>query len=106
MRTHILTTSLLLVVPLAAGCARARASTVNTDDASLSAAVGVAGSCPAEADVMRPASAGTMADRNGDGYVCTRHVRSIAGDTMRLTVDNDAASADRARRDPDAYRGM
>ena len=55
---------------------------------------------------MRPAGAGTMAVRNGDGYVCTRDVRSIAGDTMRLTLDNDAATADSARREPDLYRGM
>jgi hypothetical protein len=99
-------TSLLLVVPLAAGCARARASTVDTDDAPPSAVVGVAGSCPADADVMRPAGAGATADRNGDGYVCSRDVPSIAGDTMRLTMDNDAASADSARVEPDLYRGM
>ena len=105
MRTHILITSLLLLVPVAAGCARARASTVDGDAAPPSAAAGVAGSCP-DAGAMLPAGAGTMADRNGDGYVCTRLVRSIAGDTMRLTVDNDVLNADRARVEPDAYRGM
>ncbi len=106
MRTHIGTASLLLVVPLAAGCGRARAETEDTAAAPPSAVIGVAGNCPADAGPMRPASAGAMVNRNGDGYVCTRHVRSIAGDTLRLTVDNDAASADGARVEPEMYVGM
>jgi hypothetical protein len=55
---------------------------------------------------MRPAFAGETGDRNGDGYVCTRHARSIAGDTLRFTVDNDVPTADSARVEPEPYVGM
>jgi hypothetical protein len=105
MRTHIFTASLLLVVPLAAGCGRASAETADTDGVPPSAVIGVAGNCPADAGPMRPGPAGTIADLNGDGYVCISHVNS-AGDTMRLTVDNDAAPAEGAPREPDTYSGM
>ena len=103
MRTRIPLPALLLVAPLAAACGRARAATPHPSYAA--AVVGVAGNCAA-ADVIRPAGAGTMADGNGDGYVCTRRLRSIAGDILRLTVDNDAAHAVGGRAEPDAYRGM
>jgi hypothetical protein len=106
MRTHILTASLLLVVPLAAGCGRARADTRDAGAAPPFPVVGVAGNCPADAGPMRPGSAGAMVDRNGDRYVCTRHFRSIAGATLRLTVDNDAATADSERVEPELYVGM
>jgi hypothetical protein len=33
-------------------------------------------------------------DRNGDGYVRTELIRSIAGETLRLTVDNDSAQVE------------
>jgi hypothetical protein len=106
MRTHILTTSLLLVVPLAAGCGRAGAETAEPDVAPPSAVLGVAGNCPADAGPMHPASEGAMVNRNGDGYVCTRHVRSIAGDTLRIAVDNDVPTTDSTRVEPDLYVGM
>jgi hypothetical protein len=106
MRTPILTVGLLLVVPLAAGCGGAGAETADTYAAPLAAVIGVAGNCPADAGPMRPGSAGDMANRNSDGYVCTRHVRSIAGDTLRVTVDNDVPTADSARVEPDLYVGM
>ena len=67
---------------------------------------GVAGNCPADAGPMRPAPTGDMADLNGDGYVCTMHVRSITGDTLRIMVDNDAPRADNASVLPDPYIGM
>jgi hypothetical protein len=54
---------------------------------------------------MRPGPAGAMADRNGDRYVCTLHIRSIAGDTMRLTVDNDSAIPDTTPHQP-VFNGM
>ena len=66
--------------------------------------VGVAGNCPADAGPMRPASADAMGDRNGDGYVCTELIRSIAGDTLRLTVDNDSAQVETVL--PEPYIGM
>jgi len=66
--------------------------------------VGVAGNCPADAGPMRPASADAMVDRNGDGYVCTELIRSIAGDTLRLTVDNDSAQVETVL--PEPYIGM
>jgi hypothetical protein len=47
-----------------------------------------------------------MVDLNGDGYLCTRRVRSIAGDTLLPTVDNDVPTADSARVEPEAYVGM
>jgi hypothetical protein len=106
MRTNILTVGLLLVVPLAAGCGRADADTLDTAAAPHSAVIGVAGNCPADASPMYPASAGAMVDLNGDRYICTRHVRSIAGDTLRLTVDNDVPTADSARVEPELYVGM
>ena len=62
-----------------------------------SAVIAVAGNCPAGGGPMRPASAGDMADLNGDGYVCTRYFRSMDGDTLRVTVDNDVQTADSAR---------
>lgn len=96
-RTHILTASLLRIVPLAAGCGRAYAQTADTDAAPPSAVIGVAANCPADAGPMRPGSAGAMADLNGDGYVCTLHFRSIDGDTLRVTVDNDVPTPDNAR---------
>jgi hypothetical protein len=105
MRAQILTASLLLVVPLAAGCGRARADTA--DNAALySAKFGVAGNCPADAAPMRPSPSGTMADFNGDGYVCMPLIRTAAGDSLGLTVDNDAAAAEGAPLEPDMYRGM
>ena len=66
--------------------------------------VGVAGNCPTDAGPMRPASADAMVDRNGDGYVCTQLIRSIAGDTLRLTVDNDSAQVETVL--PEPYIGM
>jgi hypothetical protein len=51
-------------------------------------------------------AAGTTADVNGDGYVCIRRVRSVAGDTLRLPVDNDAASAGTAPVEANLYRRM
>ena len=66
--------------------------------------MGVAGNCPADAGPMRPASADAMVDRNGDGYVCTQLIRSIAGDTLRLTVDNDSAQVETVF--PEPYIGM
>jgi len=65
---------------------------------------GVAGNCSADAAPMRPASAGAMEDRNGDGYVCTLLIRSIAGHTLRLTVDNDSAQVETVF--PEPYIGM
>ena len=55
---------------------------------------------------MQPVAAGTTADVNGDGYVCIRRVRSVAGDTLRLPVDNDAASAGTAPVEANLYRRM
>ena len=66
--------------------------------------VGVAGNCPADAGPMRPASGDAMVDRNGDRYVCTELIRSIAGDTLRLTVDNDGAQVETVL--PEPYIGM
>jgi hypothetical protein len=104
MRTHILTASLLLCVPLAAGCARAGAQTRASVAAPPSTVMGaVAGDCPADAGPMRPDPADVMADRNGDRYVCTLQIRSIAGDTLRLAVDNDAPGLDIR---PEPYIGM
>ena len=103
MHAHILTASLLLVVPIAAGCARAHAAIPDTA-ASPAARVGVAGNCPAGTGPMQPAPAGAVQDRNGDGYVCARHFPSIAGDTLHDTVDDDSASADSTRAEPDPYR--
>ena len=104
MRTHLLTVSLLVVVSTATGCARARA--VPPDSAATpTRRLGVAGNCAANAGEMIPAAAGAVVDRNGDGYVCTRIVRSIAGDTARVTVDNDAASTERVV-DGNLYRRM
>jgi hypothetical protein len=106
MRTHILTASLLLVVPLAAGCGLAGAETPELDAGRFSTVVGVAGNCPDDAGPMHPASLGARVNRNGDGYVCTRNVRSIAGDTLRVTVDNNVPTADSARVEPELYVGM
>ncbi|HKC41180.1 MAG TPA: hypothetical protein VKC15_16685 [Gemmatimonadales bacterium] len=53
MRTPSLTTRLLIVVPLAVGCARAGAQTAHTAAAPPSTATGVAGNCPAAALVSR-----------------------------------------------------
>src|SRR5690348_6320860 len=67
--------------------------------------MGVAGNCHAHAGPMRPASsADAMVDSNGDGYVCTQLIRSIAGDTLRLTVDNDSAQVETVL--PEPYIGM
>lgn len=96
MRTHISTASLLLIVPLAAGCGSALAETADTDAAARSAVIGVAGNCPADAGPMRPASGGDMADVNGDRYVCTLRFRAMDGDTLRVTVDNDVQPAESA----------
>ena len=104
MRTRLLTASLLLVVPIAAGCARARAATPERGAASA-ARLGVVGNCPANAGLMVPAAVGATADHNGDGYVCTRAVGSIAGDTASGTVDNNAASKESVV-DGNLYRGM
>jgi uncharacterized protein YbjT (DUF2867 family) len=106
LRTHVVSASLLLVVALAAGCGTAGAEIADTAAALPSAVVGVAGNCPADAWPMRPATAGAMVNRNGDGYVCTRQIRSIAGDTLRLMVDNDAATTDSERVEPEMYVGM
>jgi hypothetical protein len=106
MRTNILTVGLLLIVPLATGCVRADADTLDTAAAPPSAVIGVAGNCPADASPMYPASAGAMVDLNGDGYLCTRRVRSIAGDTLLLAVDNDVPTADGTRVEPELYVGM
>jgi hypothetical protein len=97
---------LVLVVPLAAGCGRAGADTPDTPAAPPSAVIGVAGNCPADAGPMHPASAGARVDRNGDGYVCTRLARSMTGDTLRVTLDNDVPTADGARVEPELYVGM
>ena len=105
MLTRILIAGLLLVVPLAAGCGPAGAETAD-GAARPSAKVGVAGNCPSDAGPMRPDPTATIEDLNGDGYVCTALVRSAAGDTVRLMVDNDAAPAEGAPREPDAYSGM
>jgi hypothetical protein len=105
MRTHILTASLVLVVPIAAGCARARAATTDSAAAPAAATFGVAGNCPGST-AMQPATAGTKADANGDGYVCSGLVRSPAGDTSRVTVDNDAASSGNAPVEANLYRRM
>jgi len=112
MGTHILTASLLLFVPLAAGCGRVGAQTRDAAPAPRSTVIGVAGligvtgDCPAEAGPMRPDPADVMADRNGDGYVCPLLIRSMAGDTLRIAVDNDAATPDSARVYPEPYIGM
>ena len=103
MRTHVLTASLLVVLPLAAGCARARAATTSSAASTSAAVLGVAGSCAANAGSMQPGGAGTTADLNGDGYVC---VRWVAGETVRVTVDNDAASAASAAVEANLYRRM
>ena len=42
------------------------------------------------------ASGGEMADLNGDRFVCTLHFRSMDGDTLRVTVDNDVPTPDSA----------
>ena len=106
MRTHILTASLLVVVlPLAAGCSRARAATTSSAAAN-SAVFGVAGNCPANAGALQPGGAGTAADLNGDGYVCSRSAHSITGETVRFTVDNDAASDASAPVEANMYRRM
>jgi hypothetical protein len=106
MRIHPLNVSLLLSIPLAADCARAGASTTDSEAVPAAAMRGVAGSCPADAGPMQPVVAGTTADVNGDGYVCMRRVRSVAGDTLRLPVDNDAASAGSAPVEANLYRRM
>lgn len=95
MRTSSAIVSLFIVVRLAAGCGRVGAQTVDAAAASPpapptpSSVSGVAGNCPADDGPLRPADAGDMADLNRDGYVCTKAVRSMAGDTLRITVDND-----------------
>ncbi len=106
MRTHFPLISLFLSVSLAAGCARAGASTTDSAASPAAAMRGVAGSCPANAGPMQPVAAGTTADVNGDGYVCIRRVRSVAGDTLRLPVDNDAASVGTAPVEANLYRRM
>ncbi|HEX6049322.1 MAG TPA: hypothetical protein VFZ21_08635 [Gemmatimonadaceae bacterium] len=106
MRRYLLTASLLLVVPIAAGCARADASTPESRAAVLAvpaAVVGIAGNCAPDAGSMQPAATGASADVNGDGYVCSR---SAVGETARVTVDNDAASDGRATVESNVYRGM
>jgi len=104
MRTHLATARLLLFVPLAAGCARAGAQTRASAAAPPSTVMGaVAGDCPADAGPMRPDPADVMADRNGDRYVCTMQIRSIAGDMLRLAVDNDAPGLGIQ---PEPYIGM
>jgi hypothetical protein len=105
MRTHFLTASILFVVPLAAGCARARAATIDSAAAPAAATFGVAGNCPGTT-AMQPAAAGTKADVNGDGYVCTGLVRSPAGDTSRVTVDDNAAGTGSAPVEANLYRQM
>ena len=106
MRIHLQAAVLLLLVPLAAGCARARAETTDSAAAPAAAAFGVVGICPDSAGQMQPAGAGTAADRNGDGYVCSRPGRATAGDTTRATVDNDAASDGTAPVEANMYRRM
>jgi len=103
---HIWTASLLLCVPLAAGCGRAGAQTRDTAAAPPATVIGVAGDCPGDAGPMRPDPADVVADRNSDGYVCTLHIRSMAGDALRLAVDNDAAIPDNAWVYPEPYIGM
>ena len=105
MRIHILLAGLVVLVPLAAGCGPVRAQTAGTA-ASRSAVIRVAGNCPASTEPMRPAPAVAMADLNGDGYICPMRIRSIAGDILRLTVDNDAAIPDNAPVLPEPYIGM
>ena len=104
MRTHILIAGLLFLVPLDGGCRPVRAQTAGTA-ASRSAVIRVAGNCPASTEPMRPAPL-AMADLNADGYVCPMRIRSIAGDILRLTVDNDAAIPDGAPVLPEPYIGM
>jgi len=106
VRTHTLTATLLLFVPLAAGGGRVRGQTSDTAAAPPATVIGVAGDCPADAGPMRPDPADVMADRNGDGYVCTLQIRSMAGETLRLMVDNDAVTPDSARVYPEPYIGM
>lgn len=89
MRTHILTASVLLIVPLASACAPAGAATPRSSSAL--AAFGVAGDCAIGDGPMQPAAAGATADRNQDGYMCGRRVVSIAGDSLLFYVDNDAS---------------
>ena len=103
---HTWTASLLLFVPLAAGCGRAGAQTRDTAAAPPATVIGVAGDCPGDAGPMRPDPADVVADRNSDGYVCTLHIRSMAGDALRLAVDNDAAIPDNAWVYPEPYIGM
>jgi hypothetical protein len=104
MRNSALDRVILLVVPLAAGCARAGAQTSVGAAAPPSTVIGaVAGDCPADAGPLRPDPADVMADRNGDGYVCTLQIRSIAGDTLRLAVDNDTPALGIQ---PEPYIGM
>ena len=104
MRTSALDRMILLVVPLAAGCARAGAQTRDTT-ARPSTVIGVAADCPADAGPMRPDPA-DAADRNSDGYVCTLDIRSMAGESLRLMVDNDAATPEGAWVYPEPYIGM
>lgn len=61
------------------------------------AVIGVAGNCAAGSGPMRPALRGGMGDLNGDGYVCTQYFRSMDGDTLRVTVDNDVPTPDSAQ---------
>ena len=105
-RTSGLIASLLVVAPLAASCARVGAQTAATAAVSNSIVIGVAGNCPAGAGPMRPAPAGDMADLNGDGYVCSMSIRSIAAETLRVTVDNDAPTPADAWVLPEPYIGM
>jgi len=95
MRTHILTASVLLIVPLASACVAARAATPTSSP--LSATVGIAGDCALGDGPMHPAAAGATADRNRDGYICERRVVSISGESLFFSADNDVpAAADRA----------
>ena len=109
MRTPILTPSALLLVALGSGCdTPAAAAAARSIDAPPMS--GVAGNCPAGTGPMRPVGAGAAVDHNNDGYGCVRRGISIAGDSIRFEVDNDASSAKGTpQRDPlwDAlYTGM
>ena len=95
MRAHILAAGMLVLVPLASGCVRARAATAESSPApsARAAVLGVAGDCPSGSGPMLPAAAASLeADRNHDGYVCPTQVASITGGTLRLYVDDDAKS--------------